>query len=81
VDFAQVSERLENIAFVMSMALPGDVPADRIDIEEFAAMLLGTRKPIVFTALSIAGLDRIRRMSEAAAPSSADHRARPHLLL
>jgi trimethylamine--corrinoid protein Co-methyltransferase len=81
VDFALVSERLEHIAFVMSMALPEDVPGERLDFEEFAAMLLATRKPITFTALSIAGLDRIRRLSEAAAPSPAEHRARPHLVL
>ncbi len=81
VDFARVSEKLENVSFVMSMALPEDVPGKRLDVEEFAAMLLATRKPITFTALSIAGLDRIWRMSAAAAPGEAEHAARPHLVL
>jgi trimethylamine--corrinoid protein Co-methyltransferase len=75
-DFALVSEQLANISFVMSMGLPAEVPGERLDFEEFAAMLLATRKPITFTALSIPGLDRIWRMSQAAAPG-----ARPHLVL
>jgi len=81
VDFALVSEKLESISFVMSMGLPADVPGERLDFEEFAAMVLATRKPLVFTALSVPGLDRIRRISEAAAPSPAEHAARPHLVL
>jgi trimethylamine--corrinoid protein Co-methyltransferase len=49
-DAARVSERLPNIDFVMSMALPGDVANEVVDVTQFAAMLRGTRKPIVVSS-------------------------------
>ncbi len=47
---ARLVEALPNIDFVMSMALPDDVPSDVIDLAQFAAMLRGTRKPIVVSS-------------------------------
>lgn len=44
---AAVCERLPNIDFVMSMGLPEDVPSSVDDLAPFAAMLMGTRKPLI----------------------------------
>ena len=47
---ARVVEALPNIDFAMSMALPEDVPNEVVDVVQFAAMLRGTRKPIVVSS-------------------------------
>jgi trimethylamine--corrinoid protein Co-methyltransferase len=47
---ARVAEALPNIDFVMSMALPHDVANEVVDTTQFAAMLRGTRKPIVVSS-------------------------------
>ena len=48
--YAILSEKLANIDFVMSMALPEDVDPERVDLAQLAAMLAGTRKPIVVSS-------------------------------
>jgi trimethylamine--corrinoid protein Co-methyltransferase len=47
---AALGEQLPNIDFVMSMSLPEDVPNEVIDLAQFAAMIKGTRKPIVVSS-------------------------------
>jgi trimethylamine--corrinoid protein Co-methyltransferase len=47
---ARIAEALPNVDFVMSMALPEDAPAETVDLAQFAAMLAGTRKPIVVSS-------------------------------
>ena len=47
---AALSELLPNIDFVMSMGLPEDVPQEVDDLAQFAAMLRGTRKPLLLSA-------------------------------
>ncbi len=42
-------ELLPGIDFVMSGVLPEDVPLERIDLAQFAAMLRSTRKPLVIS--------------------------------
>ncbi len=49
-DFARLAEALPNIDFVMSMGLPDDADPDRVDLAQLAAMLAGTRKPIVVSS-------------------------------
>lgn len=44
---ASVCERLPNIDFVMSMGLPADVPMVVDDLAPVAAMMAGTRKPLL----------------------------------
>ena len=46
---AALCERLPGIDFVMSMGRPADVPAETDDLARFAAMLAGTRKPLLAT--------------------------------
>jgi trimethylamine--corrinoid protein Co-methyltransferase len=62
---AALCEQLPNIDFVMSMALPEDVPAGQEDLAQFAAMLASTTKPIVMSTPREGG--RLRVMREMAA--------------
>ncbi len=48
--YAGLCERLPNIDFVMSMGLPEDADPERVDLAQLAAMLAGTRKPIVVSS-------------------------------
>jgi trimethylamine---corrinoid protein Co-methyltransferase len=63
---AALSERLSNIDFVMSMGLPGDTSAATGDLAQFAAMLAGTRKPLLTTAHDGRSLRRMQAMAELA---------------
>jgi trimethylamine--corrinoid protein Co-methyltransferase len=49
-DVARLVDALERIDFLMSMALPADVPPATADRHAFRAMVANTVKPIVFTA-------------------------------
>jgi trimethylamine--corrinoid protein Co-methyltransferase len=55
-DAARVSEALENTSFHMSLGLTAGVPAMSYDRHQFLAMLEGTTKPLVQTAVDRAGL-------------------------
>jgi trimethylamine--corrinoid protein Co-methyltransferase len=60
---AALCERLENIDFVMSMGLPQDVPQAIDDIAQVAAMLRGTRKPLLVAPRNGAVLPAMREMA------------------
>ncbi len=47
---AIVVDRLPNLDFAMSMGLPDDVANEVVDVAQFAAMLKGTRKPLVVSS-------------------------------
>jgi len=79
--FARLAQALDEIDFVMSMACASDVPAERQYREQFAAMLLESSKPIVFTVVDPAELEPILQMSLAAQGGIDAHRKAPHLLL
>jgi len=79
--FARLADRLDEIDFVMSMACPSDVEPERLYVEEFAAMLLESAKPKVFTVFDPAELAPILEMAIAAQGSRAAHDAAPHMLL
>ena len=61
---AQVCDRLANIDFVMSYALPRDIQNDRLEIEQFRTLLDNTNKAIIMTQFS--GLETARRMHDLA---------------
>lgn len=63
-DMAALCERLANIDFVMSMGLPEDVPMELDDLLPFAAMLAGTRKPLIVTPRDGAVLSLMVDMAE-----------------
>jgi trimethylamine--corrinoid protein Co-methyltransferase len=60
---ASLCERLANIDFVMSMGLPEDVPQAIDDIAQVAAMLRGTRKPLLVAPRNGAVLPAMREMA------------------
>ena len=63
---AIVVDRLPNLDFAMSMALPDDVANEIVDVVQFAAMLKGTRKPIVVSSpFGGASLYAMREMAAA----------------
>jgi len=79
-DSARLADALPNLDFVMSMALPFDVPAASSDRHSFRAMLENTSKPIVFTAWDEHGLDDIVAMAECVAGGREALRMNPFLL-
>ena len=60
---AALAEKLPNLDFVMSMGLPNDVAAEVGDLAQFAAMLAGTRKPLLTTAHDAVSLRRMKDMA------------------
>ena len=61
---AALCEQLPNIDFVMSMGMPEDVPRELDDIASVAAMLRGTRKPLIVAPRDGTVIVRIRAMAE-----------------
>jgi trimethylamine---corrinoid protein Co-methyltransferase len=62
---ASLCEKLPGIDFVMSMGLPADVPEAVDDLAPFAAMLSGTRKPLLATVRDARSLAHMREMAAA----------------
>lgn len=62
---ARLADALPNLDFVMSSALPSDVPAKTSDRRSFLAMVENTVKPVVFTAWDEGGLADIIAMAQA----------------
>jgi trimethylamine--corrinoid protein Co-methyltransferase len=77
---ARLVDSLPNLDFVMSMALPSDVPVQTSDRRSFLAMIENTVKPIVFTAWDEAGLADIIAMAEAIAGGPDELKLNPFLL-
>jgi len=77
---ARLVDALPNLDFVMSMALPSDVPPQTSDRRSFLAMVENTVKPVVFTAWDEAGLADVIAMAEAIAGSAQDLALKPFLL-
>ncbi len=63
--FGALTEQLPNLDYVMSMALPEDVPETAIDVSVVGALLRSTRKPLLICATCPAEtLHELRRMAE-----------------
>jgi trimethylamine--corrinoid protein Co-methyltransferase len=78
---ALIADSLPNIDFFMSLGLVSDVPAAVSDRHQFQAMLLNTRKPIVFTAHDEAGMADIIEMTVVAVGSKEKLRNNPSIVL
>ncbi len=76
---ARLTDALPNLDFVMSMALPSDVPIETSDRRSFQAMVENTAKPLVFTTWDETGLLDILAMAEAIAGGADALRLRPFL--
>lgn len=77
---ARLADALPNLDFVMSMALPSDVPIATSDRRSFLAMMENTVKPLVFTAWDEQGLADIIAMAEAIAGGPEELKLKPFLL-
>jgi trimethylamine--corrinoid protein Co-methyltransferase len=77
---ARLVDSLPNLDFVMSMALPSDVPAQTSDRRSFLAMTENTLKPLVFTAWDEAGLADIIAMAQVIAGGAEELALKPFLL-
>lgn len=61
---ARLCEELSNIDFVMSYALPNEVPSLRIELEQLRVMLNNTAKPIIMTVFSgIESFEQIHKLA------------------
>ncbi len=60
---AALCEHLPNIDFVMSMGLPEDLPRELDDIGSVAAMMRGTRKPLIVAPRDGTVLARMQEMA------------------
>ena len=77
---ARLADSLPNLDFVMSMALPSDVPVQTSDRRSFLTMTENTVKPLVFTAWDETGLADIIAMAEAVAGGPDELTLAPFLL-
>ncbi len=77
---ARLADCLPNLDFVMSMALPSDVPSATSDRRSFLAMTENTVKPLVFTAWDERGLADIIAMAETVAGGAQELALKPFLL-
>jgi trimethylamine--corrinoid protein Co-methyltransferase len=73
-------DALPHLDFVMSMALPSNIPSATSDRHSFLAMAKSTVKPIVFTAWDADGLADIIRMAEIVAGGAEELARNPFLL-
>jgi len=76
---ARLVDRLPNLDFCMSMALPSDAPPETSDRYSFLAMIENTVKPVVITAWDERGLADIIRMGEVVAGGADELRLKPFL--
>jgi trimethylamine--corrinoid protein Co-methyltransferase len=77
---ARLADALPNLDFLMSMALPSDVPIETSDRRSFLAMIENTVKPVVFTAWDEKGLADILEMAELVAGGREELSLKPFLL-
>jgi trimethylamine--corrinoid protein Co-methyltransferase len=79
-NFARLVDGLKNIAFVMSMGNPENVPVGEIYVHVFAEMVRNTNKPIVFIADSGRDISKIHQIACQAAGGEQELRKKPFLL-
>jgi trimethylamine--corrinoid protein Co-methyltransferase len=84
-DVAQASrlcDALDEIDFVMSFALPQEVPNEVAEPQQYLVMLTNTVKPVIMTSFSgLEALERVHAMACLVAGSDEAFRARPNYLL
>jgi trimethylamine--corrinoid protein Co-methyltransferase len=79
---ARLCDALDEIDFVMSFAVPSDVPNEDAEPQQYYAMLQNTTKPVIMTSFS--GLEAFERMHEMAclvAGGEDAFRQRPNYIL
>ena len=81
VNAVRVANAMENVDFVMSMALASDVPEQSSDVHHFEAMVKNTSKPILYTAHDKKGLESIFAIAEAVKGGAKELASSPFLAL
>lgn len=77
---ARLCDALPNIDFIMSLGVASDVPEKAPFVFEFADMMAGSSKPIVFTAHDLPDMEDIAEMAAAAAGGESALRANPFVI-
>lgn len=79
---AKLSDALDEIDFVMSFALPSDVPNENAETEQYYALLKNTIKPVIMTSFSgLDTLERVHAMACLTAGGEEKFRERPNYIL
>ncbi|MBS1252105.1 MAG: Glycine betaine methyltransferase [Anaerolineales bacterium] len=79
---ARLCDALDEVDFVMSFALPGDVPNEDAEPQQYYALLHNTVKPAIMTSFSgLAALERMHEMACVVAGGDAAFRERPNYIL
>jgi len=77
---ARLCDALPNIDFLMSLAVAGDVPEKAPFVFEFADMMAGSSKPLVFTAHDAQDMEDIAEMAAAVVGGESALRANPIMI-
>ncbi len=64
----RIADALSGYNFVMSMALPEDVPPDRLYVTTFAQMMANTTKPVIFTSTCLEDVKQIHAAASIVCP-------------
>jgi trimethylamine--corrinoid protein Co-methyltransferase len=79
---ARLCDALDEIDFVMSNALPGEVPNQEAEPRQYYAMLCNTVKPVIMTSFSgLETFERLHQMACAVAGGEQAFRQRPNLIM
>ena len=74
---ARVIDSLENIDYVMGLALPEDVDPERASVFEFADMVMNTRKPLMAWGQSLENIQEIYQIAATAVGGEEALREKP----
>jgi trimethylamine--corrinoid protein Co-methyltransferase len=78
---AHLCDGLDQIDFIMSMGTPSDVPTLDHYLHSFVAMIRGSVKPNIYTALDRADMEDIYQIACAVAGGEVELRERPFMML
>lgn len=79
---ARLCDALDELDFVMSFALPDDVPNEDAEPEQYHAILRNTVKPVIMTSFSgLEALERVHEMACLVADGDEAFRERPNYVL
>lgn len=79
---AKLCDALDEIDFVMSFALPSDIPNEDAETEQYYALLKNTIKPVIMTSFSgLEALERMHAMACLTAGGEEKFQERPNYIL
>lgn len=76
-NFSRLGDALPNIDFLMSMALPSDVPTKLADLYQFKTMTANNRKPFVFTSADNSNTEELLELASTVAGGVEDLEEKP----